>query len=286
MILNINGANSEPSTQSEMSASKCWVSWNGFDVFLLFFLWLILLSGSVQMMLHVFSEQTDSLNIPAQAKTTTHHPLSQLLEQGKNSPIILFVAFFCGVITAPLTEEFLFRLLFQGWLEKKSNDWRFGVSLSEYFPFRFLFLPGFFSIVVVSVLFALAHGGKRIEQPVDVQFYSMIGVGMTNVFVFCFGMFYLTVIRGTTVQELGFQTNRIGKDVFLAAGIFVLSAPLIFFLHWLLQNNFPNRVTDPVPLFIFSIILGSLYYRTGRLFPCILLHAFLNSFSFAVLVSS
>ncbi|MDR1267945.1 MAG: CPBP family intramembrane metalloprotease [Planctomycetaceae bacterium] len=279
----------EPLTQSEYTQSKYFekkrpVSWNGFDVFLLFFLWLMLLGGGVRIMLQVFSEQTNSDNISITAKTTTDHPLSQLLEQGKESPIILFVAFFCGVFTAPLTEEFLFRLLFQGWLEKKSNDWKSNNTYSEYFPLRFLFLPGFFSIFVVSFLFALAHGGKRIEQPVDIQFYSMVGVGIVNLFLFCFGMFYLRVIRGVAVQELVFRTNRIIFDLCLAAGTFLVSAPFILYLHWLLRNNFPNSITDPVPLFIFSIILGMLYYRTGRLFPCIMLHAFLNGFSFAVLI--
>ncbi|MDR2441550.1 MAG: CPBP family intramembrane metalloprotease [Planctomycetaceae bacterium] len=272
--------------QSEYSEKRHLVSWDGFDVFLLFFLWLILLGGGVGAMLYIFSGQTDSVNVVPPVKTTTQHPLSQLLEQGKESPIILFVAFFSGVLTAPITEEFLFRLLFLGWLEKKSNYWRNYYKYSKYFPFRFLFIPGFFSIIVISIIFALAHGGKRTEQPVDIQFYSMIGVGIVNLFLFCFGIFYLAVIRGVGIWEFVFKPNRIFYDILIAAGIFLASAPFLFSLHWLLCNNFPDRVTDPVPLFLFSIILGVLYFRTGRLFPCIMLHAFLNGFSFTVLILS
>jgi membrane protease YdiL (CAAX protease family) len=276
----------EPLIQSEYSETRDFVSWNGFDVFLLFFLWLFLLGGGVGMVLHIFSEPTDSVDVVLPAKTTTNHPLSQLLEQGKESPIILFVAFFSGVFTAPMAEEFLFRLLFQGWLEKKSNNWRRSCKYSKHFPLRILLMPGFFSIFIVSILFALAHGGKRTEQPVDIQFYTMLGVGIINLFLFCFGIFYLTVIRGVGIQGFVFKTSRIFFDLLLAVRIFLVSAPFIFSLHWLLRNNFPDDVTDPVPLFLFSIILGVLYFRTGRLFPCIMLHAFLNGFSFTVLILS
>lgn len=276
----------EPSKQSEYVEKRLPVFWNGFDVFLLFFLWLALLGGVTGTVLHFVSEQTGSVDVVQPVKTTTHHPLSQLLEQSKKSPIILFVAFFCGVLTAPVAEEFLFRLLFQGWLEKRSNDWRKSCQYSKYFPLHFLFMPGFFSIFIVSILFALAHGGKRMEQPVDIQFYSMVGIGVVNLFLFCFGIFYLTVIRGVAVQKFIFRANRIIFDIFIAAGIFLVSSPFIFSLHWLLRNNFPDNVTDPAPLFLFSIILGVLYFWTGRLLPCIMLHAFLNGFSFAVLIFS
>ncbi|MDR2116335.1 MAG: CPBP family intramembrane metalloprotease [Planctomycetaceae bacterium] len=279
----------EPLIQAEYSEKKHLVFWNGFDVFLLFFLWITLLGIGVGIMLQVFSGQTDSIDVVQPVVTTTHHPLSQLLEQSKKSPVILFVAFFCGVLTAPLTEEFLFRLLFQGWLEKKSNDWRKICRYSEYFSLRllrFLFLPEFFSIFIVSFLFALAHGGKRTEQPVDVQFYSMIGIGIVNLFLFCFGIFYLAVIRGVPIRAFLFRANRIFYDLCIALGTFLIFSPFIFSLHWLLRNNFPDSVTDPIPLFFFSIILGVLYFRTGRLFPCIMLHAFLNGFSLTVFIFS
>jgi membrane protease YdiL (CAAX protease family) len=256
------------------------VPWDGFDVFLMFFLWYILIGIGVGLMLYTFTETSDSAKA-----VTTEHPLSQLLEQGKESPIILFVAFFSGVISAPLTEEFLFRLLLQGWLKKKSSN------LSRYFrqkfpALRFLFMPGVFSILTVSIIFAAAHGGSRSEQSIDIQFYTLLGIGIVNILVFSFGMLYLLIVRRAALEELGCKANRIVDDLLTAVGTFFLSAPFILYLHWLLRNNFPDSVTDPIPLFFFSIILGVLYHRTSRLQPGLILHALLNGFSFAVLVFS
>jgi membrane protease YdiL (CAAX protease family) len=250
------------SVESGLFEKRQPVFWNGFDVFLLFFLWLTMMSVGIGMMLPFFVGQHHSAQ-PVQA--TTDHPLSQLLEQGKKSPIILLVAFFSGVLSAPLTEEFLFRLVFQGWLTKKLNN----------YPI---------SIIIVSVIFALAHAGKRTVQPVDIQFYTMLGIGIINMLLFCFGIFYLVKIRGVSVCELGFRANRILYDLSAATGIFIVSAPLILSVNLLLRNNFPDKITDPIPLFIFSIILGMLYYRTGRLLPCVVLHFLLNGFSFAVIL--
>jgi membrane protease YdiL (CAAX protease family) len=256
----------ESSVESELFEKRQPVFWNGFDVFLLFFFWLTMTSVGIGIMLPIFVGQHHSVQQPPQpTQTTTDHPLSQLLEHSKKSPIILLVAFFSGVLSAPLVEEFLFRLVFQGWLTKKLNN-------------------GLFSIVIVSIIFALAHAGKRTVQPVDIQFYAMLGIGIINIFLFCFGIFYLVKIRGVSFCELGFRANRIFYDLAIAAGTFIVSAPLILSVNMSLRNNFPDKITDPIPLFMFSIILGMLYYRTGRLFPCVALHAFLNGFSFAVIL--
>ncbi|MDR0705939.1 MAG: CPBP family intramembrane metalloprotease [Planctomycetaceae bacterium] len=256
----------ESSTESGLFEKRQPVFWNGFDVFLLFLLWLTMMSVGIGIVLPIFIGQDHSAQQSLQpVQTTTDHPLSQLLEHGKKSPIILLVAFFSGVLSAPLTEEFLFRLVLQGWLTKKLNHWQF-------------------SIIIVSVLFALAHAGKRTVQPVDIQFYTMLGIGIINLFLFCFGIFYLATIRGVSFGELGLKANRIFYDWAVAAGTFIVSAPLILSVHFLLRNNFPDKITDPIPLFIFSMILGLLYYRTGRLLPCVVLHALLNGFSFAVIL--
>ena len=38
-----------------------------------------------------------------------------------------------------------------------------------------------------------------------------------------------------------------------------------------------------IPLFLFAIGLGLLYQRTGRLFPCIVMHMTLNAFTMLML---
>jgi membrane protease YdiL (CAAX protease family) len=249
------------------------VSWTGFDVFMIFCFWIALTQIGIGFLLYFF---TEPITVAVTA-ATQEHPLSQLLEQGKNSLLILFVAFFTGVIIAPLTEEFLFRLLFQGWLSKF-----FQQVLLKKLKHSLLvsFLSGVFPIVLVSTIFAAAHGGKRMTQPVDVQFYSILGVGIVDMLIFCFGVVFLRITYGVTLSEIGFRVNRIFSDIFVAVLTFLWSTPFILGLHALLRNSFPDRNTDPVPLFIFSIILGVLYYRSGRIQLCFVLHALLNGFSF------
>jgi len=43
-----------------------------------------------------------------------------------------------------------------------------------------------------------------------------------------------------------------------------------------LSARFPANVADPLTLFLFSLILGTLYYRTHRILPAIVLHMTLN----------
>lgn len=78
----------------------------------------------------------------------SEHPLPQTLLR-EASPLLLLLGALVAVIVAPISEEFLFRVLLQGWLEsveQRLSAWRN--------------LPtGVMPIMVSSVLFALAHTG-------------------------------------------------------------------------------------------------------------------------------
>jgi membrane protease YdiL (CAAX protease family) len=41
----------------------------------------------------------------------------------------------------------------------------------------------------------------------------------------------------------------------------------------------------PIPLFVLAIGLGYIYEKTGRLWPCIVVHGLLNLLTFVVLVA-
>jgi membrane protease YdiL (CAAX protease family) len=58
----------------------------------------------------------------------SEHPLALLLKE-ESEPGFVLVALFCAVLVAPIAEEFLFRVLLQGWLE---NAGKLRWSLQEF----------------------------------------------------------------------------------------------------------------------------------------------------------
>ena len=248
------------------------VPWNGVDVALIFLLWISLTIVCCRFAVSQVEMRAGQVN---GRKPTPVHPLTQLIERGREQPVVLVVAFFSGVMLAPLAEEFLFRLLLQGWVRKRAvfslDDQRVGM------------LPGVVSIFVVSVIFAAIHGGQRTEQNIDTLFYSMIGLAVANLFTVGLGMTYLIWIVGADRSDLGVPPGGGISDVLTGIATFGLCGPAILALNILLRYQFPEAATDPIPLFFFSVVLGILFYRTGRLLPCVTMHACLNGFSFVVL---
>ncbi|HZZ71476.1 MAG TPA: CPBP family intramembrane glutamic endopeptidase [Pirellulales bacterium] len=126
------------------------------------------------------------------------HPLVIMLRHD-HSLLVVVWACLSAIVVAPLVEEFMFRVVLQGWLEKiwpvrTSAD---GSRLSQS---RF---QGFLPILISASLFALMH--------------------------------------------LHFQAGR------------------------------PN--TDPIPLFVLALGLGFVYRQTHRIWPSLVVHALLNSYS-------
>jgi hypothetical protein len=62
-------------------------------------------------------------------------------------------------------------------------------------------------------------------------------------------------------------------------GVFPIVATSLFFAMMHLGAGL-----DPIPLFMFSLVLGYLYHRTHRLLPCIILHMSLNSCTMLMLL--
>jgi membrane protease YdiL (CAAX protease family) len=244
------------------------VPWSGFDVLLMFVLWFGLMIFCTDVTKRIFAVEEVAL-APVEVKQTTDHPLTQMVKKGGNVPVIVLVALLSAVISAPLVEELLFRLLLQGWLAAKisvrwSADW--------------------LSILIVSILFAAAHYGGRTEHESSVLFAALLGLAVANFSFLLFGWGYFVWVRKIPMLEHLFDTNRTLSDLGFAAGLFILFAPFTFLLHGLIRAWFPEAVTDPIPLFFFSLLLGTLYAGTRRVFPCVILHACLNGFSLLCLL--
>jgi membrane protease YdiL (CAAX protease family) len=80
------------------------------------------------------------------------HPIVELMK-GQPSPVLMILATLMAVVVAPVAEEFAFRVVLQGWLERQQTrlrQARTGTSDET---------PGYAPIVIASVVFALMHAG-------------------------------------------------------------------------------------------------------------------------------
>lgn len=100
------------------------VPWNLTDVFIIaicFFTLPVVLYSLVPVPDQIVENLT-SVALPKGVDLTKAHPISELMVRAAKSDYaipVFFLAFLTGVIAAPLTEEFLFRVVFQGALEKE-----------------------------------------------------------------------------------------------------------------------------------------------------------------------
>lgn len=95
----------------------------------------------------------------------SEHPIVTFATQ-QNSVLSLVLAAVVAAIVAPLAEEFLFRVILQGWLEKKQVQARHLGDASDV-------SPGLGPAAMVSVLFAVLHMGHG-PDPIPLFFLSLI----------------------------------------------------------------------------------------------------------------
>ena len=247
------------------------VPWTFLDVAFFFALWLgaQMVSAGIVAATHASSPS----QAPVAAETEGHqHPIERLVQKSQNAPMILLVAFLSVVVAAPLIEEFLFRLLFQGWLESK--------LLQLQIPYA-----DCIAVVAVSFCFAAIHAGSGRDLGLSALFYLLVSFLVLNLLIFTFGILYLVRMKSLTMTENLFGTERFFRPGFFrSAGYCLLVILLCFGLNAILNNLFPATNTDPIPIFFFSLVLGTLYSQTKNLSYSILLHACLNGMSFLVLL--
>ncbi|MEX2111840.1 MAG: CPBP family intramembrane glutamic endopeptidase [Pirellulales bacterium] len=81
----------------------------------------------------------------------SEHALVQLSKEAPNAGVLLLVSL-AAVLVAPLVEEFMVRVVLQGWLEKKQQEYRQRRGDLSESP------AGFGPIVVSAAIFAALHG--------------------------------------------------------------------------------------------------------------------------------
>jgi membrane protease YdiL (CAAX protease family) len=177
------------------------------------------------------------------------HPLIELLKEHR-APSLIVVSVFSAVLVAPLVEEFLFRGLLQGWLEKLA---RHAVSARTLL----------FGDANDSGLAAASAGAASAAAPQDAE--------LPTANPYCSPRPY------TDEQEQGESSDSYIADP-VARYLPILASSLLFALMHM------SHGPDWVPLFFLALALGYLYQQTHRLLPCITVHFLLNACSMTMLL--
>jgi membrane protease YdiL (CAAX protease family) len=296
VLLGIRRAGGTPLVRHE---DRPTAPWRGIDVLAVVVLFLAVpeLANVVRVTYFALPELQGAEGGP----TSTVHPLAVLLLEDKRWTTILL----CGlsaVVVAPIVEEFFFRVILQGWLERigteihaiqdaaarghvpevdqegadRAQEW-------EWNPSELRVRASWVPILAVSAFFASLH--MRTDDPtmrIDQWRQFFLFNAIARVLALGLAVTYLRHATSATWRELGWSWGTSRQDIFrgLVASVAVV-APILG-LNSLLAAFLAERtkiVADPIPLFFFSLALGYLFQRTGRLMPSVVLHSVLNSVS-------
>jgi membrane protease YdiL (CAAX protease family) len=203
------------------------------------------------------------------------HPILDLLAADSSLAAWLLCALVV-VVVAPIVEEFMYRVVLQGWLEAEERRARRRI------PALRRLLPGVAPIVVVSLLFGLRHF-RVATPPMDPGdlMLSLIVQAVWSLTAFACALGIVRIGSDTTAADLGFVPQKLLADVGLGLVVFVAIAAPVISLQYFMARLVPTSsvAPDPVPLFFLALALGTVYYRTHRIVPAIVIHMALNGTS-------
>jgi predicted transporter len=85
---------------------------------------------------------------------------------------------------------------------------------------------------------------------------------------------------GATARDLGWDARKWKEDLGIGLTAFFASVLPIYILQIVLNRLLPKEIApDPITLYFFAVLLGTVYFRTGRLLPSIVMHMLLNAAS-------
>jgi membrane protease YdiL (CAAX protease family) len=198
------------------------------------------------------------------------HPL---IESLKSEPSLEFVliAMFAAVVAAPLVEEFAFRVLLQGWLEKMFDA---NTLRSTNYFLRLLLgdqprasHPEIVNVVDVRDQPAI---DAWIVEPHDMQLGPPPPV-MVNPYL-------SPVIKSSAVAMIDLTEGAAPNWV--ADTLPILGSASLFALAHL------GHGPDLIPLFFLAAGMGYLYRRTNRIVPGLVVHFLLNLVSMLLLITA
>jgi membrane protease YdiL (CAAX protease family) len=218
-------------------------------------------------------EHSDVETSREQKELAASHPIVVLIHTTRDIRILLFCAL-TAVVIAPVTEEVLFRLLLQGWMEAQETSIRRAV------PALRRLVRGTVAVVPTSALFAAMHYRPQpLSMDPDRLVYVFAQTAVIAVVTVAGAIALIRISTGATMKDLGFVADRLFHDVKLGFLTFLATVAPIYLLQIALKLLLPESpIVDPVSLFFFALALGTLYYRTHRIVPAIVAHMGLNAF--------
>ena len=258
-----------------------WTGWELLSFFAVTFL-IIDISVSFCQVLQFRSPIKEQLLEPAlEQKLLQEHPITQLIVRGQADPRVFLVVFLVGVVIVPIAEEFLFRLLLQGYVEKQEARLRKFLRLHGIHSA----LRGLFAVLCSSTIFAAIHWRSTAEEtPLQEMFDGFLALIIGYFAVLTTITTYLLFIRGASPGDLGIDWRKIPGDCILGMKAACFLLPPVYLLNIGLVKSVGTLgfTLDPIPIFFFAVGTGLLYYRTHRILPCIVPHVMLNGISIAI----
>ncbi|MBQ8286847.1 MAG: CPBP family intramembrane metalloprotease [Thermoguttaceae bacterium] len=168
---------------------------------------------------------------------------------------------------------------------------------------RAFYLRSAFAILVPAFVFGLIHAGApetpeeaRDPETLNRLFRTMFAAGVANVAALVFGLCVLRRSTGATTGDVGLgpeftykagrcfaSLRRFALDFYRGVVVFAFIAPVVFGANATLRLLFPNAIVDPIPIFIFALAEGVVYWRLRRYATVVGMHVALNATSFALL---
>jgi membrane protease YdiL (CAAX protease family) len=252
------------------------VPWHAIDLAIIVVFYLAMQSGVIAL--------ADACLGPAASRTPAtydatgsqaEHIVAQLIAEG--NPWVFLLCIVSAGLVAPITEEFFFRVLLQGWLQALQHRWRRQMP-----TLRRLVPGGVGPIVLTSLLFARLH--FRVDTPpINLRFllFVLAGDAGARLLTSVFAVAWLRWHVSATAADLGWTPKNTPGDLKLGLVTFMaVAAPVYAVQKIAFRYLLPAYIApDPLPLFFFALVLGALYYRTHRILPSIVLHAALNGTS-------
>lgn len=188
-----------------------------------------------------------------------NHPLERMVREHP-TPSLLFWTVVVAVVAAPWVEEFLLRVVFQGWLER-----------------CFFFRQAPQQSEALDVVDAVLVSSQPSESPFSDSRDSPNPYA-TPLTDFGTAQYPPSAFQATGEPEPAELHEQIVPLGWRAAAPILISSIVFAGMH-------VGHGIDPIPLFFLALVLGWLYQRTHRLWPCVVLHTALNATSVALLFS-
>lgn len=254
------------------------VPWSGIDVLVVFLVYVAAPMTVMRWTVWYFDLGAAGTPVTDQAATPhTEHPAARVLMESGN-PWALALCVVTVVVVAAIIEEFLFRLVLQGWLEAVER------RLSRRMPQLRRTVPGASTLLISSILFALLHY-REPAPPMDLR-RIVLGMGVQAVMSLVTLAIAVVLLRfrtGATLEDLGIVPRMAGKDVKLGLATFFAVFPFVYLVNFVAHTLLPaDVVADPIPILFLALALGTLYCRTHRIVPAIVLHMAFNASGVAI----